>query len=176
MEGNAQRYYSYASRGANKIILDENCETPEYNYFEQYWYTIVKKNFTPKTKNQVVWSAPYYDQIGTKKLMITAGAAIYDRQEKFIGMASEDWLLESISNDLKRIKPTRNSILTFADQKSDYVIAISSNNKDDNRYIGKAFTELPWYKNTEEEQTYTNYDSKKYVTFLQKFDSGPVII
>ena len=174
---NSKRFCSYASWNGDSVVNDKNCASESYNYLQKHWYTEVKNSYTIENRKTVTWIKPYFDEIGTKNLMITVCAPIYDKNYKFIGMVSEDWLVDSVDNVIETLQPTPNSIVVFADKKNNFIIAVSGVTKDvQGFYVGKSLETLPWYnKNLSEIET-IEYDSVKYVVYTKDFANGMQLI
>ena len=176
IDKNEKSYCAYASLKGNEIILDKNCGSEEYDYHNQIWYKAVKDSYSAKNKDMAFWSAPYYDGIGTKALMITAGAPIYDKEEKFIGLATSDWMLDTIIEDLDDLRPTPSSIVLLADKKSDFIITLRTGKEKNYNLTGQALSTIPWYNDGLRDQHQIKFNSVKYITFKKDYPNGMVII
>lgn len=170
------RYCSYASLKDGNVILDVNCESEGYDYLSKPWYKNVKDNFTAENRDDVFWSSPYYDEIGTKALMITAAAPVYDKKKNFVGLATADWTLDTIIDELDNVRPTPNSIILLADRRSDFVIALRTPNEEASEYTGKSLSSIPWYNDSLKDSSRLKYNSLKYITFKREYDNGMIIV
>ena len=111
----------YAFRNKqNKIVFDEHFESEAYNYVEQNWYKEIISQLN--SNENIVWTHPYFEKMGSKTMMITAGSGIYNKG-KLIGISSVDWQLASVIKAISQIKPTPGSFALFASEKDNYIIA-----------------------------------------------------
>ncbi|MDP4182450.1 MAG: methyl-accepting chemotaxis protein [Bacillota bacterium] len=88
----------YAYRDGGKIVYTDDYTTAEYDYPHWDWY---KNAIT--TKDRVVWSDAYYDDV-SKKTMVTTTAPFYDQQHNFLGVTTADIDLSSIQKMISDIK------------------------------------------------------------------------
>src|SRR5574344_380092 len=72
-------FSSYAFSKNKNILIDKTYNNSMYDYQNQKWYKTIKSGYDLKSKNNLIWTAPYIDNTATKELMITVGTAIYDR-------------------------------------------------------------------------------------------------
>lgn len=178
-------FYMYRNKN-NKLVFDENFENDEYNYHNQNWYKEIKSRVT-KEKN-TAWSLPYYEKQGSNTMMITVGTGIFDG-DKFIGMSTVDWKLESIFNDISEMKPLENgfsffqnnaqikdSFSLFASKKDDYIIALTDPFLKDKDFTGKKLSSVPWYRDDLNTITYFSYHGKKYVPYVKTVPNGMMLI
>ena len=122
--------YTYDSieyyKGVNAFRnLDENVVVldyieHDYDYFSMSWYREIFDSISSPLK--AVWIKPYIDDT-TFKMVITAGAGIYDLNHNLIGISTLDWELDDVIEALSEIKPTEKSIILLHDPEHDFVIA-----------------------------------------------------
>jgi len=139
-----QRYicfYAFEDPEIGLVRYDPDFESEVYDYHTQMWYTTIKE----RTKqDKVAWTVPYYDDSGTNALMTTVGAAIYDEQDRFVGMSTVDWVLESMLERLSTIKPTINSFVLLGCPYEDSIISCTM--QDGLSLIGSSLSSLHWYE------------------------------
>ena len=76
--------------------------------------------------------------------MTTVGVPVRNHDGVFIGMATADWVLDSIISHMADLKPTPNSIVLFADENNDYVMALNDIKNDGKNFVGKPLSSLPY--------------------------------
>lgn len=174
IEPKQKRFCSYAYLNKNKVIVDSSFSSEKYNYLGQKWYKTVKSGV--HNGENIVWTSPYFDESGTGSLMTTVGVPVRNHKGVFIGMSTADWVLDSIISRMSDIKPTPKSIVLFADEKNDYVIALNDIINDGENFVGKPLSSLPWYKNTLKNKDYYVYDNHKYIIFIKELDNNMFLI
>ena len=178
-------FYAFRNKD-NKIVLDENFASEEYDYHNQSWYKEIKSQLTKD--DNTAWSLPYYENQGSKTMMITAGTGIYDG-DKLIGISTVDWELGSIFKELSEMKPLENGFALFEQRKRlndsfailanndfDYIIVSTDPYLDNEDLVGKPLKNIPWYNDDLKWITYINYHGKKYVPFVKTTQNGLVLI
>ena len=166
--------------------IDNTFSSKEYDYHNQIWYKQIISKVT-KEKN-AVWSSPYFENQGSRKMMITVGSGIYNGN-KLIGISTVDWDIGSIVNEISSMKPLENgfaffekrthindSFVLFANTDYDFIIAASDPYLDNNAIIGKSLSVVPWYNNKLRNQTYITYHDKKYVPYVKTTKNGMELI
>ena len=167
-------YCVYAFRNKNQdILIDKRYETDEYNYPNQKWYKEITSKVTKE--NNIAWSSPYYEKEGGNTSMVTVGSGIYDN-DKLIGISTVDWELNSIINSMKNMRPTPNSFVLFADEKNDFVIALTDPYLQNAELYGKSLKNVPWYNTNLRKITYITYHDEKYVPYVKNLDNGMSLI
>lgn len=174
-------FYAYHDKN-NKIVLDKNFATKEYDYPDQDWYKQIISKVTPK--RNIVWSKPYYEKIGSNTMMITAGTGIYI-DEKLVGIATVDWEISSLIKSISEMKPfektfsmyksgqkIKNSFALLSNTEYDYIIATTDPYLDGEALVGHSLKEIPWYASNLYEITYITYHGKKYIPFSRKMGNG----
>ncbi|MBO6087537.1 SpoIIE family protein phosphatase [bacterium] len=178
-------FYAYRNKD-NKVVVDKNFESEEYDYHNQNWYKQIKSQVTKE--NKIAWSLPYYENIGSNTMMITAGTGIFDG-DKFIGMSTVDWEIGSIIKEVSEMKPTENGFHLFENNRImkdyfvllgskdfDYILASTDPYLDNESLIGKSLKNIPWYKDNLKYITYITYHNRKYVPFVKYSKNGLVLI
>ena len=133
-------YYALFDECLGEARYDPEFGSEAYDYHTKGWYTEIAAGL--RGKSHTVWSAPYYDNIGTQSLMTTVGAGIFDVDGSFIGMASVDWEIQSVVDRLSAIRPTANSFVLLAYPRNDYVI--SNTGAGGIEQAGRSLRGLPW--------------------------------
>lgn len=178
-------FYAYRNKD-NKIIVDKNFASEEYDYPNQGWYKQIIPLVTPK--RNIVWTKPYYENLGSYTKMVTAGTGIYV-DGKLVGVATVDWEVSSVFEEISKMKPyektlsmyrqgnqIKNSFALFGNADQDYIIATSDPYLDNDNLIGHSLKEIPWYADNLYAITYITYHGKKYVPFVNKLRNGMVLI
>ena len=180
-------FYAFRDKN-NKITIDRNFASKEYDYPNQEWYKQIISQVTPQ--RNIVWSKPYYENQGSYTKMVTLGTGIYVDNE-LIGIATVDWELDSVIDEVSKMKPLemtfsmyksggeiKNSFALFGNLKDDYVIASNDPYLDNETVIGKSLKEIPWYTTADKlyATTYINYHNRTYIPFVNKIDDEMLII
>ncbi len=158
---------------AKEIVVDEQYETPEYDYPNQKWYKEITSKLTEQ--DNVAWSSPYFEREGGNTYMVTVGSGIY-YNNKLVGISTVDWKLSAIVKEIEKLRPTQNSFALFADEKNDYVIATTDPNLVNVEMAGKSLKDVPWYNNNLRKITYITYNNKKYIPYVKTLDNGMILI
>ena len=160
------------------VVIDKNFETKNYNYPEQSWYKEILPNLS--LDDNVEWSSPYYEKIGSKSLMITAGVGIYDDNNKLVGLSTVDWEINAVENAFQKIKEilklSKDSFALFAYPEKDFVIVYTDESIDNQDIIGKSLSNIPWYNKDLKDLTIFKYKGKKYIPFINNLDNGMIFI
>ena len=178
-------FYAYRDKN-NKVVVDKSFSSDEYDYPNQGWYKQIISQVKPD--GNIVWSAPYYENLGSYTTMVTAGTGIYVNGE-LIGIVTVDWEIDSIMDEVSQMKPVEktmsmyksggkinNSFALFGNTKYDYIMATSDPYLKGKDLIGHSLKEIPWYANNLYETTYINYHNKKYIPFVKKLSNGMELI
>jgi sigma-B regulation protein RsbU (phosphoserine phosphatase) len=178
-------FYAYRNKD-NKVVLDKNFASAEYDYPNQQWYKEIISKVTPE--RNIVWTKPYYENQGSYTMMITAGTGIYVDGE-LVGIATVDWELDSVIDEVSKMKPLertfsmyklgkeiKNSFALFGNIKDDYIIATNDPYLDTKILTGHSLKEIPWYANNLYEITYITYHGKKYIPFVNTLRNDMSII
>ena len=180
-------FYAYRDKN-NKIVIDENFSSAEYDYPNQEWYKQIISKVTPE--HNIVWTKPYYENLGSYSTMLTAGTGIYVDGE-LVGIATIDWKIDPVIENVSKMKPIektfsmyqkgneiKNSFALFGNEEYDYIIATSDPYLDSEKLIGHSLKEIPWYTSFDKlyETTYFTYHGQKYVPFARKISNGTILI
>ena len=178
-------FYAYHDKD-DKVVLDRNFASEEYDYPNQEWYKQIISQVTPE--RNIVWSKPYYENQGSYTIMVTAGTGIYVNEE-LVGIVTVDWEIDSIIDRIAKMKPIektfsmyrsggeiRNSFALLGNTDYDYIIATTDPYLNGNNLVGHSLKEIPWYASNLYERTYITYHGKKYVPFVKKMKNGMDLI
>jgi len=178
-------FYAYRDKN-NNVVLDKSFSSEEYDYPNQNWYKQISAKVTPE--RNIVWSKPYYENLGSYTTMVTAGTGIYVDGE-LIGIVTVDWEIDSIMDEVSQMKPVEktlsmyrsggkinNSFALFGNTDYDYIMATNDPHLKGKELIGHSLKEIPWYANNLYEITYITYHDKKYVPFVKKMSNGMELI
>ena len=178
-------FYAYRNKN-NKIVIDTNFASKDYDYPNQEWYKQIIAEVTPK--RNIVWSKPYYENLGSYSEMVTAGTGIYVNNE-LVGIATVDWEINSVIKEVSEMKPIektfslyksgnkiQNSFALLGNTKYDYIIATNDPYLNNDALTGHSLYEIPWYADNLFEITYITYHGKKYVPFMRKLKNGMVLV
>ena len=178
-------FYAYRDKN-NKVVIDENFSSEEYDYPNQGWYKQIISQVTPE--RNIVLTKPYYENQGSYTTMVTFGTGIYVDGE-LVGIATVDWEVDSVIERLSKMKPLektfsmykqgneiKNSFALFGNEEQDYVIATSDPYLDNEKLVGRSLKEIPWYNKNLYAVTYIKYHGKKYVPFVNKLRNGMELI
>lgn len=178
-------FYAYRNKN-NKVVLDKNFASAEYDYPNQQWYKEIISKVTPK--RNIVWTKPYYEKIGSTTKMVTAGTGIYVNG-KLVGIATVDWEISSVIDNISKMKPhemqfsmykkgkkIKNSFVLLGHADDDYIIATNDPHLDGDSLAGHSLKEVPWYASNLYGITYITYHGKKYIPFWRKLRNGMVLV
>ena len=154
--------YYFFDKVKKEVQLDDSFLMDEYDYHSQSWYREIKNGI--RRPYQVVWTKPYIDDTGSFSLMTTAGAGIYDKNGKFIGLSTIDWEIERVIEELTAIKPTLNSFVLLCVPEKDYIISSTQTNSS----VGESIKSLPWDINSSS----FIFNGVKYLCFSDYMDNG----
>ena len=178
-------FYAYRDKN-NNVVVDKSFSSEEYDYPNQDWYKQISAKVTPE--RNIVWSKPYYENLGSYTTMVTAGTGIYVDGE-LIGIVTVDWEIDSIMDEVSQMKPVEktlsmyrsggkinNSFALFGNTDYDYIMATNDPHLKGKELIGHSLKEIPWYAKNLYEITYITYHDKKYVPFVKKMSNGMELI
>lgn len=178
-------FYVYRDK-TGEIILDKNFAGEKYDYPNRVWYKEVISKVTPE--RNIVWTKPYYEELGSNTLMVTAGTGIYI-DNKLVGIATVDWEISAVMEEISKMKPfaktfslyrtgaeIKNSFALIGNPKEDYIVATNDPYLDNNSLIGHSLREIPWYADDLYGKTYITYRGKKYVPFSRLLSNGMTLI
>ena len=178
-------FYAYRNKQGN-LILDEDFASEDYDYHNQGWYKQIISQIDKE--HDTAWSLPYYEDLGSRTMMITVGTGIFDG-DKLIGISTVDWALDSIFEEISEMKPIENgfsffakrerikgSFSLFADKRHNYIIVSDDPFLDNGAVVGKTLDKIPWYRDNLEEITYFKYHDKLYTPFVKYLSNGMMLI
>ncbi len=178
-------FYAYRNKD-NKVVIDKNFSSEEYDYPNQGWYKQIISKVTPK--RNIVWSRPYYENQGSYTMMVTAGTGMYVDGE-LVGIATVDWEISSLIEDISKMKPfertfsmyksgreIKNSFALFGNTDDDYIITTTDPYLANKSLVGHSMKEIPWFAENLYGRTYITYHGKKYVPFYRKLRNGMVLV
>lgn len=178
-------FYAYRNKN-NKIVIDNNFSGEKYDYPNQEWYKQIISKVTPE--RNIIWTKPYYEDLGSYTTMVTAGTGIYVDGE-LVGIATVDWEIDSVIEQVSKMKPfektfsmyhngaeIKNSFALLGNKEYDYVIASNDPYINNEAVVGHSLKEIPWYADNLYGITYIKYHGKKYVPFYRKLRNGLVFV
>ena len=157
-------FYAFRDRGGSGVVLNDNTfYLDDYDYHHTEWYLEILENITKPY--QVVWKKPYLDDSGLYGLMTTAGAGVFDENEKLIAITTADWEIDEVIKELTAIKPTENSFVILCVPEKDYIISSTRTNET----IGLSMSNhIPWDITADA----FNFNGIDYLRFGQYMDNG----
>lgn len=111
-----------------------------YDYHNREWYREIA---AAPERHKPVWTRPYFDYTGVGFLMTTVGVGIYHGDERFVGMATVDWRMENVLEELSSIRPTDDSFILLASPRDDYVL--SDTRRENAAEIGSSLADVSWF-------------------------------
>lgn len=127
---NKTLYGPYVYRNGDKWDLTWDYSTPQYNYLKKDWYLLaLPENWdrTQKREQDIYWTAPYFDEV-SKVTMVTVDNFIYGKNNKILGLATTDWGLDNILNQLEKQRITPNTESFMVDIDSGKILLYTQNN------------------------------------------------
>ena len=110
------------------MYIDGVLNVDEYDYHGMSWYREIVDAVT--RPHEVKWTRPYIDDSGSRSLMTTAGAGMYNEDGELVGASIIDWKIKDIVEELSAIKPTENSFVLLCAPAQDYVITNTHSGRD----------------------------------------------
>lgn len=170
----------YACYDCNrKLTLDTHYNADKNNYLNQRWYQIIIRGL--KKRGNVKWSPPYLDTEGTKSLIITAGTGIYGEDSKRIGLATIDWKIQNVINEISKIKPTENSFVLMCDPEHDYILANTYSPGRSEKMTGRSLRYVPWFQSLKQVSKLHvsvisfNLNGAEYYSFARLLSNGMML-
>ena len=133
----------YAYRDGGKVVFSWELSSEDYNYPQQSWYLHALPADWPRSRarpKSVYWTKPYYDEAGSKALMMTVDALMHDDQGGLIGMATVDWSMEGMRRLVADMRVTDSAGSFLIDRQSGYFVNFSP----DPAKIMQPATDLDW--------------------------------
>ncbi|MCL2277750.1 MAG: SpoIIE family protein phosphatase [Treponema sp.] len=166
-------FYAFYDKKKGKIHLDDTFLINEYDYHNQNWYREIIDNLTqdadlfPEHKYRVAWTKPYVDDTGSRSLMVTAGAGVFNEEGKIIAISTVDWDIDDIVRELVGLNFTKNSFVLICEPNKDYVVSCTRANVK----TGSSVSEIPW--DIFEERIIIK--KTQYINFSKFLDNGALI-
>lgn len=165
-------FYAHVDNG--RVRYDPDFTSKEYDYPAQPWYASIREQLAQPGRD-VAWTPPYFDDTGAKALMTTAGCLIPGEAGECIGMATVDWRLEDISQNIEDIRPTPGSFVLFADVKHDFILADSDPENGESQR-GQPLSSVPWFRKDAPDTGRLEYRGTKYHSLRIAFDNGMLLV
>ncbi len=182
---NNQKLFGYYIYEDTNVTKEYNGYNSVSNYQNSFWYKFAKERFLKGEEE--VWTPVYFDYTETRQSPVPVATlikAIRDKNNKFIGMATIDWLLQDIYTSCLSLKLTKNSQVIFGSLKDDYVI-VDTNDKSLNnikdlkeKSIKKLSDFNTYFKNApvKYEISINDIPKNNYVSFSMLSDNDMLII
>ncbi len=139
-----RRYYGpYVAWKSDRVEFTWDLSTPEYDYLNQDWYrTAIPAGWDERQRRPqaVYWTEPYFDDAGTKSLMMTVDALMYDEEGRILGVSTLDLSLEHLRDMVEEMKLCSGSYAFAVDTKSDRFVAFPA----DRSKVLKKTSTVPW--------------------------------
>ncbi|UXD86752.1 sensor histidine kinase [Thalassolituus hydrocarboniclasticus] len=104
------RYFGpYAYHNGQDVMATWDLSDERYDYPSQPWYRLAIPADWPRDQQRnadLFWSPPYFDSAGTEALIMTVDALMYDNQQKLIGIATVDWAMEELRQQIRELHLT----------------------------------------------------------------------
>jgi len=128
--------YAYYDKEKGSVLM-EVVDVDTYDFQSMDWYReIIDAVMQPY---HAVWTKTYIDD-SSFSLMTTAGAGIFDRDGKLIGISILDWEIDDVVRELTAIKPTKNSFVLLCDPQKDHIISSTRTST----VAGGSIKSIPW--------------------------------
>ncbi|MBR1754870.1 SpoIIE family protein phosphatase [bacterium] len=174
IDKNKKRSCIYTYRNdSGEMVIDYSFESQDYDYLNQAWYKDIKSKL--RTRRSTAWSKPYFENHGSKTLMVTVGSGLYYK-DMLVGISTVDWRISSVIQSISSMKPTPNSFSLFADLNNDYIIATTDPYLKSENMIGKSLSLIPWFKEYTDGISTLHYHGKKYISYADILDNGMILI
>ncbi|BCE03102.1 ATP-binding protein [Marinicellulosiphila megalodicopiae] len=126
IDKNEQFYGPYVFWNNDQVEFTWDLNTQEYNYLEQDWYlTGLPKNWKrdQRLPELVYWTEPYWDEAGSRELMMTVDAIMYTPNNHILGISTVDWSLKEMTEFISKISITENTQTFLVDTLSNKVLS-----------------------------------------------------
>jgi signal transduction histidine kinase len=104
------RYFGpYAYHNGLDVMATWDLSSERYDYLNQPWYRLAIPADWPRDQPRnadLFWSPPYVDNAGTEALIMTVDALMYDNQQQLIGIATVDWAMDELRQQVRELKLT----------------------------------------------------------------------
>ncbi|MFT7562368.1 MAG: signal transduction histidine kinase/ActR/RegA family two-component response regulator [Flavobacteriales bacterium] len=112
--------------GDRKVEFTWDLNTEQYNYPAQDWYQVALPSNWPRNEERPqksYWTQPYWDEAGSKELMMTVDALMFDEKKHIIGLSTVDWSLNKMTAFTDKINITPNSRTILIDNMSRLILS-----------------------------------------------------
>ena len=133
----------YAYRDGAQVVFSWELNSEDYNYPQQSWYLHALPADWPRSQarpKSVYWTEPYFDEAGSKALMMTVDALMQDDRGELIGMATVDWSMEAMRRFVSDMRVTSGSASFLIDRQSGHFVNFSP----DPAQVMRPVTGLDW--------------------------------
>jgi sigma-B regulation protein RsbU (phosphoserine phosphatase) len=151
--------YAYFDKEKDEALLDD-FNVDDYDFHSMDWYREIIDAVT--RPYHAIWTKTYIDD--SSLLMTTAGAGIFSRDGRLIGISILDLVIEEVVRELIAVKPTENSFVLLCFPEKDSVI--SSTRAD--IAAGASIKSIPWDINADS----FIIDGVNYLRFGRYMDNG----
>jgi len=104
------RYFGpYAYHNGDDVVPTWALSNERYDYLNQPWYSLAIPADWPRQNprsSDLYWTPPYIDNAGTEALIMTVDALMYDNQQRLIGIATVDWEIEQLRQQIRELRLT----------------------------------------------------------------------
>lgn len=169
-------YYAY--RKDDATVFDPDFSGMDYYYPDQGWYRDAMRIFADgngKGRRKVVWSPAYLDSAGACSLMTTASAPIVTHAGELAGLATIDWSLDDLAEEIASIQPTAGSATVFVDVAHGVILSASGRHRGDCQLPAPLDT-LPWFDGNAPGERTIHIGGDAYLSFSRKFDNGMMVV
>lgn len=136
------RYFGpYAFHRGTDVIPTWELSSESYDYLNQPWYTLAIPSDwprqTPRAEN-LYWTPPYFDSAGTEVLIMTVNALMYDTRQTLIGVATVDWEMAALRQQIRELKITPGTRPFLLHQDSGRYLVGPDNSSDINTIVSNS--------------------------------------
>ncbi|MCD8520678.1 MAG: ATP-binding protein [Saccharospirillaceae bacterium] len=136
------RYFGpYAFHRGTDVIPTWELSSESYDYLNQPWYTLAIPSDwprqTPRAEN-LYWTPPYFDNAGTEVLIMTVNALMYDTRQTLIGVATVDWEMAALRQQIRELKITPGTRPFLLHQNSGRYLVGPDNSSDINTIVSNS--------------------------------------
>ncbi len=104
----------YVYKDGDQLVYTRDYEEPSYDYFSQDWYKEAIKT------DDIIWSAPYYDD-NLKQTFITTALSFKNADGKNTGVITSDYVLDSVQQLVSGIKVQKTGYAVLLDENGTYL-------------------------------------------------------
>jgi len=152
--------YGFYDKAMGEVRLGD-FDMAGYDYHNENWYREIIDNI--QVPYQVTWTKPYMGDISLS-LVTTAGAGIFDDDDRLIGVSNIDWEVDQMVNEFLAIKPTENSFVVMCAPGHSLIISSAFATQDENDLLNNIHQEL-------HSGSFT-LNGAKYLSFSRNLDNG----